>query len=453
MLTTARRAAAFLFVVLLPAQPAWSQSGGASQAPLLSIDEAIRIALENSRQVKIARLSVATAADEVAALKTRRRPNVNLQMLAGSLVAPLELTFERGSIGTFSATGPIPAADTRIGNDPQFTGFVFARIAQPLTQLSTIGWGVRALSVGEELAKERVRAQEQTVRNRVQKLYYGILQAASALQANADAQALYQEVDRLVSDYVARQVLLPAEGLAIKTTLARHEQIEIVTRNTIASLKEQLNLVLGRSIVTDFAVMAAPADTAVVADAAALETRALEQRPEVREARLKAQQAEYDLKRSKAAARPEVSVALNYFGFYNVQVLPRNVASLGIYATWEPWDWGRRRLEAASKEHTMEQARLAIGEAEDAVRVDVRARHRQVQETAAALKVTTLAQQTARERLRVATDRFRLEASLHRQVLEAQAALADADQQHQQALTAFWSARADLEKAVGGSDR
>ena len=100
--------------------------------------------------MKIARLSVATAADEVAALRTRRRPNVNLQMLAGSLVAPLELTFERGSIGTFSATGPIPAADTRIGNDPQFTGFVFARVAQPLTQLSTIGWGVRALSVGEE---------------------------------------------------------------------------------------------------------------------------------------------------------------------------------------------------------------------------------------------------------------------------------------------------------------
>jgi outer membrane protein TolC len=64
--------------------------------------------------------------------------------------------------------------------------------------------------------------------------------------------------------------------------------------------------------------------------------------------------------------------------------------------------------------------------------------------------VAELAQQTARERLRVAADRYRLEASLHRQVLETQAALAEADQQYQQALSAFWTARADVAKAVGG---
>jgi outer membrane protein TolC len=65
------------------------------------------------------------------------------------------------------------------------------------------------------------------------------------------------------------------------------------------------------------------------------------------------------------------------------------------------------------------------------------------------LNVAELGRQTAREKLRVATEQYRLEASLRRQLLEAQAALADSDQQYQQALAAYWTARADLDKAIG----
>jgi outer membrane protein TolC len=452
VMANTHRTLAALGLVLWLTPAVGGQAGGGPVSPL-TLDEATRLALANSRLVKIAQLDVQKAADDAAALKTRRRPNFDMKLLGGSLVAPLDFTFQAGSIGTFASTGPIPRVDTSIGTDPRVVGFVVARVAQPLTQLTTIGWGLRALTVSEDLAKEQVRAQEQTVRNRVQKLYYGLLQATSGLTANAEALTLYREVDRLVADYATRQVVLPAESLAVKATLAKQEQIDLVIRNTIATLKEQLNVVMGREIEADFSVVPSVADTTFDTSVAAFEARALEQRPDVRQARLRAQQAEFDLKRSRAAGRPEISLALNYIGFYNVRVLPRNMAAIGVFGSWEPWDWGRKKLENTSKEHTVEQAHLAVRETEDSVRVDVRERYRKVQETRAMLAVATAGQQTARERLRVATERYRFEASLHRQVLEGQAALADSDQQYQQAVSAFWSARADFERAVGGDNR
>ena len=65
------------------------------------------------------------------------------------------------------------------------------------------------------------------------------------------------------------------------------------------------------------------------------------------------------------------------------------------------------------------------------------------------LRVARLARETAAERLRVTTERYRVESALLRDVLEAQTALARATQEYEQAVGAFWTARADFEQAIG----
>jgi outer membrane protein len=436
-----------LSCILVSAAPAWSQ---AEAEPPLTVEQAIAMAIDNNRLVKIKALDVEKADHDLAALKTRRRPNFDVRMLDGTLAAPLAFTFQTGAFGTFPATGPIPFQDTSIRTEPRLSGILFAQVAQPLTQLRTIGFGVRALEVGRDLAREQVRAEQQAIGHNVRRLFYGLFEAQGGLVANEESLSLYRELDRLVSEYVERQVALPAEALTIKTALAKQELASVVLRNTIATLKEQLNLTLGRDLNTDLTSAPPAMVTTFEADLAGAQTAALEGRPEVREARLKVQQADYDLQRTKAAAIPEVSATFNYLGFYNFEVLPRNVAVVGVLGSWEPWDWGRKREEAGSKTRTLEQARLAVTEAEDSVRVDVSEKLRKVQEARAMLRVLDLGQQTAREKLRVAIEQNRQQATLQRQVLEAQAASADADQQYRHALTAFWTARADFERAIGG---
>jgi outer membrane protein TolC len=134
---------------------------------------------------------------------------------------------------------------------------------------------------------------------------------------------------------------------------------------------------------------------------------------------------------------------------YNVEVIPQTVAAAGVLVSWEPFDWGRRRLERSGKARTLEQARLGLQEAHAQVTLDVNAKVRKVREAQGALQVAELKRETEAERLRVATDKYRVESALLKDVLEAQTAVARATQEYQQALGAFWTARADLDEAIG----
>jgi len=65
------------------------------------------------------------------------------------------------------------------------------------------------------------------------------------------------------------------------------------------------------------------------------------------------------------------------------------------------------------------------------------------------LGVGQLAQETQREMLRVALNKYKDKAALLKDVLQVQASSADANNQYQQALLSLWTARADFEKAIG----
>ncbi len=251
-------------------------------APVLTLDDAIAQARANSRMVKIATLDVAKADHEIAALRTRRLPNFDVKTLDGSLIAPMDFTFKQGVFGVFPQIGPVPGIDTKVRTNPGFVSVLSAQVAQPLTQLRKISLGQQALAIGRQIAEEKVRREEQTAANNVKRLYYGILQAQSGIKANDDALTMYRELDRLMGEYLSRQVVLQGDALQVKTALARQDQTSLVLRDTIATLKEQMNAVLGRDISTDFSVVdVGNADEPDIAVAAA-QARAVEQRPEVR---------------------------------------------------------------------------------------------------------------------------------------------------------------------------
>ncbi|HMV85816.1 MAG TPA: TolC family protein, partial [Blastocatellia bacterium] len=108
------------------------------------------------------------------------------------------------------------------------------------------------------------------------------------------------------------------------------------------------------------------------------------------------------------------------------------------------------KRELAEKSRTIEQAEQAERETESAVIVEVNSQFRKLQQAQRLLAIGRLAEETAREQLRVASNRYTAQAALLKDVLHAQTALADANHQYNQALLAFWTARADFEKAIGG---
>jgi outer membrane protein TolC len=415
----------------------------------LTLDTAVRLAVENNRQLASARLEVAKADDGIAIARTHRLPIFSTEANASQLLSPVSFSFPAGSFGDFPATGPIPSADTTVSVPRAPTVYVSSSVSQPLTQLIKVNLGIKNALAVKEIEGERVRSTQLTVVNNVKRLYFAILQTQSALVANAEAIELYRELDRTVQVRVAQQVSLKSDGLDIQFRLAQEELTRTTTLNALDSQKEQLNQLMGRDVRTPFDVEGVSALSVLDVDVEAAQRHALESRPDVRQARLTVKQAEIDKRLTRADRIPEISAAVSYVSNFNIDIMPTNLATAGVKVKWEPFDWGRRSRELTTKERTLEQAKLAVRDAEDRAAVDISARFRTLNEKRALLRVTEMAQATAREKVRVKTNQYQVQAAMLPDVLQLRAELASSNDHYQQALLAFWTAKADFELAIG----
>ncbi|MGE0126853.1 MAG: TolC family protein [Blastocatellales bacterium] len=440
---------AVLFAVLFLPVTCWGQSENTDTGDRLTLQQAVELALRHNRLVNHEKLEVEKAADQLAAITTRRLPVFDISVLQLQWFKPPEFRFDRGVFGTFPGLGPVPPTNTTITSSHGPSAFIFARASQPITQLHRIGLGVRMKELGRDVAGSKLQAKQRDVAHQVKRSYYAILQLQSALEASEGTLKLYQEIDRVVGEYVVQQVALASESLDVKTQLAKEEYESLKLRNNMAASKELLNHLLGRDIRTEFTVDPISASTVYEAELSSAQSRALAERPEIKEAQLKMKLAEFDHRLKRAELIPDLSVTFSYFSAFGVAVLPRNAAGVGFTLNWEPFDWGRRKHELAEKQKTIEQAREGLREAESSILREVSDRFRKLQETRALLRVSQLHQEAAREKLRVATNKYAQEVALYKDVLQTQAGLAEASDRYQQALLAFWTARADFEKAIG----
>jgi len=437
-----------LVLTLVPAVAA-AQPAPVAITQRLTLDRAIQLAVENNRQIQTAALQLQKANEDVEVARTHRLPVFDIQGQAAQLLTPVDFAFPQGAFGEFPGVGPIPATDTDVSVPRQLTYYFSSQVSQPITQLFRIGLGIDSARATSSIEQEHLNAQRLSVTNSVKRLYFAILQSESALDSTEQALALYRELDRTLEVRVAQKVALRADSLDVQFRLAKEELTRTTYQNTLASQKEQLNQLLGRDVRTDFVVEPVTELSIAEVDVDAARTRALENRPDLREARLKVEQADLDRRLKKADRIPELSVAVSYSSYFNIDVMPTNLATAGLQLKWEPFDWGRKGHELAAKTHTVTQARLAVRDTEDRIIVDVNNRFRTLSEKRALLNVARMAQATSREKLRVKTNQYQVQAALLPDVLQLRTEQASSDDQYQQALLAFWTAKADFENAIG----
>jgi outer membrane protein TolC len=326
-------------------------------------------------------------------------------------------------------------------------------LVQPLSQLHRIKLQIKQQEAATEISRAQLSATEQALVNEVKRAYYAILQSQGAAQAAEANIKLYRELDRVTGEYVIRQVALKTELMDVQTRLAKAEYELMTIDNQLVSQKEQLNHLLGRDVRTEFAVSSGEETALAVmreTDLLAARERALAHRPEIREAKLKVEQAKLDKRIKKSEFIPDVSLTVNYattFSYSNF--VPRSLSGVGIQVDWEVFDWGRRKHEVADKEKSITQANNALLDTESQVVMEVNAHFRQMQEARQMLKVAKLSQTQARANVQLVTYKYRLDAVLLKDVLQAQTVLANSDYDYQKALLAFWTAKADFEKAIG----
>ena len=422
---------------------------GTTSGPLLTLNDALALGAKQNKPTQISALDVSKAVEQTNQVKTQRFPVFQVYAHAGASLRPVDLTIPAGVLGTYPATGPIPAQDATIRTPQRLTGLLYGSVAQPLSQLYKVNLALKEAHLGEELAQEKLRQQKQETAQQIKQAYYQLTQTQSQITSGQITLKYLEELSAYTERNLAQETALRMNSLSVKTKLSQQRYQMLTLHDALDTQKEALNRLLGRDLRTDFTVETEPPPLPTEVSLAAAQSQALEQRPEIRQARLQSRKAALDIRRERAEYLPDLSLQVSYLSFPNVNFFPQNVVSGGFLLEWQPFDWGFKRHKIAELRSTSQQAALTERDTQQQILLDVNARYRQLREARALLLVRTTGQEAEREALRVVMNRYEQKAALLTDVLQQQNSLAQADTQYQGALVSFWTAKAALDRALG----
>jgi outer membrane protein len=416
----------------------------------ITLTEAVRTAESQDRSIHVAELEREKALREVGIVRTRRFPTFSITALGSQPLTQLGITLERGSLGVYPHDGPIPGQTTTLESPLRFGFIGYASVAQPLTQQHKIGLGIELAEVGVEAKAEQIRAKRQAVVNEVRRLYYGIAQAESGktmLQASVD---FLRQLDRETGQHVVQRVALQADLLNVKAQLVQAEYELLKMDDPIQTQKEQLNRLMGRPIDAPLEINVSSIvhhEPVSLSDAYA---EALRSRPEIRLAKVQQRKAGLERRLASAERIPDVSLSLFALRTVNFSsVLPHSVSSVGLQATWDVFDWGRKRQEIQTRQDAEAQAALELKDTEARVMADVAHQYRRILEARKEVELAQAFQSSNTEALRVARNRYLQREAVLSDVAKLQSDLAEANHRYTQALMGLATAQADFEKAMG----
>jgi outer membrane protein len=407
----------------------------------LSLDQAIKLALENNLATLLARERRNEARGFEKESRAGLLPNVSGVAYQASITENLAaLGFTPGRFPGFTSTfiGPFKNFDARV------------RLEQTIFSLSALRSyqagraGVRVAAMEEDLAREQVAT--------ATALAY--LESMRADRAVAAAQAnvtLAQTLLKLAQDQRDAGIATGVDVTRAETRLAQ-EQVRLSRAQTDSEegrlqLQRIVGLPLGSPLtLTDplrFVIETLPAIETAVAQAE--DTRA-----EVRVAQAQVSESDYQ----KRAARAEQLPSLEFLGDYGVSgitpvtsALPTRRYAIQLNVPIFNGGLTRGRIQVASSHET--QAELQLASIRGQVEADVRLAFSGLRTTAETVRAADLAVTLAERELEMAQDRFRAGVGDNIEVVNAQTVLANARLDQVTALAVYNGARLNLAAALG----
>ena len=430
---------------VLPSANGQERAGG----DVLTLERAIELARANNRVTRQAKFEIDWQREATAEAKTAYYPRFDTYLLGTELLTPLDFTIKTGQLGTFPSTGPIPGSNIELHTPSRPVAFASVTITQPITQILRIRFSVAKQRLNEDLSRQTYSEQKQQMVSDVRRVYYSLLQSQSQAESQRATIHSLEELGRLAERRLQERTALKADSLRIKAEEEKAKYQLLVVEDALSDRKETLNRLLGRDLLVEFSVQPVSSSLPEELDLQAARRLALAQRPEVKTASIKRNQANLETRIEKTRYLPDLSIQANYLTPAGINFLPQNIGGIGALLTWQPWDWGQKRHNIAQKVIAEHEAVLTEDDARDQVLLDVDSQFRKLREARAHVAVAESARDAEQERLRNQTDAYSQQAILLSDLLKQQASLATAEDEYRQALLEFWTARADFQKVLG----
>ncbi len=413
-----------MFVVLSTVLLLGTSPLGTSPAPtrVLSVDDALRLALANSPRIQAAQAQSRAANDAANSLRGR--------MLPGIYVAEEYQRYDEPfAVSYFAAGAPAgtPAPSLVVRERDTNTFVVSAR--QPLVGLLHLQRDHAALSSAAEASYASLAAVDTDIREEVQRQFRQLFEARAMVEVAGVSKKQLSEQLEVARAKLKAGVLTNADVLRLQVAVANAQQQEIQAGAQEEVARAALVSAIGLApddTSVDFAEPTLLEEASEPPQLSAAILQAEQNRPEVRAASLTAQSADQHASARLFDMLPEVSAEAVYTHITGQVFAPADQRFVGVVADWPVWEWGARWYQ---RQQAVAQADAADANCEHLrrrVALEVTGRLAQLRAAANAVTVSQTAIASAQEAFRVTTALVDAGSATTTDLLDAQSALSQA---------------------------
>src|SRR5260221_346515 len=204
-----------LLVAITSLTLAMAAPGQERTESVLTLDQATELARSHNRELKQAGLEIHKQQEAFSEARTQLYPRFDTYFLGSELLTPLDFTIKSGTLGTFPATGPIPAKDSVIHTPARPVAIASVTVTQPLTQLLRIDLSIRQQRLATELSQQSYLEHQQVLVNEGRHAYYAILESQSEVESQRALLAYLKELQQLTARRLQQEAVLKADSLRI----------------------------------------------------------------------------------------------------------------------------------------------------------------------------------------------------------------------------------------------
>jgi multidrug efflux pump subunit AcrB/outer membrane protein TolC len=429
-----------------------------AQSRSITLDEALQLAGKQNSIVKMAGDKAKEADARVIQARANYFPVVTNESAATHFNQSEFLTIDKGALGSYGATGPIPNNDVNIKVGKQDAFITTTVAAQPITQMFKIHAGVSVAHADAAGAHSDLQQARNEISLNVKTLYYQLLSAqrnkyALEQRIRAGEQALDEARNGVASGVVLEEKVLEAEA---KLAKARHALGSV--EDAIDDMSIQFNDLLGLPLNTDFALTDPEEDQVPSASGASpgishsvqdLESEALAHNPSLLSARHTFEKSRAGLNAARAEYIPDVTGFVQNIHQNGTPLLPNNTEIVGFRSEWTVSEFGKRIGLVRERHAQVSEARENVQHTESQVRIDIEKGLRKMNRTQDELDAARRQVKAATENLRITGDQVHSSTANVSALREAEAQLAEAQAQLFDAEKDRAIANAELDRTLG----
>jgi outer membrane protein len=374
------RASTFALLLCAGTGAAFAQQPEPAAARRITLREAIDLAVAHNHAVRLARLSVEEKDRVKDVAKSAYFPQVRNNTTLVHLTDTQLVEIPTGGLGVVGAT-PIPSQTLILNQGGLSAATNGTTVVQPLTQLFKVKAANDVARAEAEATRGKARGVEDATALLVHQIYYRMLVADVRRRAVLAKIQASEDVQRERVAQVRYGSALEAELIESRAQALQARQELLTTDLERSDLEMQLNDVIGLPLTTPLLL---DPNVSIPSDRCEREVcirEALDSHPEIAEARAQVEKAESAARLARYDLIPDVEVFAAYSFQNNVPFLADRFGTVGLRASVDLFDGGRKRAVLRERETQLAQAKENLARISDAVELRVQTAYNKMERT------------------------------------------------------------------------